>query len=771
MREVLSFAQKPRRAASFRGVVLVVDATIHEVLVEERDSARRSSAVVDPRDLSEALHRIVAARDGALWIECEVSGGVVTQFHLVADDAGVAAALRAGNWSIEEDAIVLCRSVWRDARVPYRRRDPDAPPPPSSPPQWRDEVPLFPHQRRTVDWMLGMEAAFPRALPYDGNLKITDEWYVDTDAECFTTDPGRREAHVRGGICADGMGKGKTASALRLIVEGGLADSRRATGGYESRATLVILPVNLVGQWRREMEKFLRTDGMRILFVVQGRQIPSMREVLEADVVVTTFHFLKSNKTYVDLVERCLRGRSRERASLSAWARVPGQEQCLLEAVTWRRVIIDEMHHAFERIGDLKHVRLLSARALWGLTATPVLDNDRAQHLYAMLTREEAHHPNLLARLIGTCVRAGPHTDRPEAGSRRAVCLTSLSAEERILLRGADRDDDTLAEKVRSVTLVDRARGGDAALESELAIGRRRECDAMRARVDGYERSVRLLEGVSKELARERDELRRGADAERARAAEAACESHDRDLAAARGMLCRQRVRLQEMQAAAEAERQRVRTMRDEASCEICGVVGSESDRVCILSGCLHILCAACVGARRDCAVCGEAIADTFAVEAARGVGTKMREIASLIHGLGEAEPCILFVQWKSMVRGSRCFLRSLGVTVHTLDGTPTQRVNTLLAFGSGGVLLLSLDDGFAGLHLPHVSHVIFAHAIVGDLDRVRTLESQAIARCVRYGQTRDVRTFSFVVADTEEHALYDRTHDERGPAFRAAGR
>ena len=74
-------------------------------------------------------------------------------------------------------------------------------------------------------------------------------------------------------------------------------------------------------------------------------------------------------------------------------------------------------------------------------------------------------------------------------------------------------------------------------------------------------------------------------------------------------------------------------------------------------------------------------------------------------------------------------------------------------------VLLLCLEDSFAGLHLPHVRHIIFAHAIVAEKKQVERLERQAIARCVRHGQESTVGVYSFVVLDTEEEELWHRTH------------
>jgi SNF2 family DNA or RNA helicase len=124
-----------------------------------------------------------------------------------------------------------------------------------------------------------------------------------------------------------------------------------------------------------------------------------------------------------------------------------------------------------------------------------------------------------------------------------------------------------------------------------------------------------------------------------------------------------------------------------------------------------------------------------------------------------QAEPVVLFVQWRSMVRETKAFLNELGLRVLTLDGNATQRATTLESFKANGVLLLCLEDSFAGLHLAHARCVIFAHAIVGDRDSVQQLERQAIARCVRQGQTGRVAVHSFVVTESVEESLWHQTH------------
>ena len=53
-----------------------------------------------------------------------------------------------------------------------------------------------------------------------------------------------------------------------------------------------------------------------------------------------------------------------------------------------------------------------------------------------------------------------------------------------------------------------------------------------------------------------------------------------------------------------------------------------------------------------------------------------------------------------------------------------------LQSLDAGGVLLLCLEESFAGLHLPNAANVIFAHALVGEVAQIRRLEAQAVARC-----------------------------------------
>lgn len=245
----------------------------------------------------------------------------------------------------------------------------------------------------------------------------------------------------------------------------------------------------------------------------------------------------------------------------------------------------------------------------------------------------------------------------------------------------------------------------------------------------------------------------------------AASEAHARDLAAARELRDAAAARLARLDASAVFVHERVSAL--DAGSEVCSICMDAPSSV--ITPCAHLFCGDC--ARRHlqthawCPTCRAPLRAGDLAAVARGAATKLAHIAALLAGLAAADPVILFVQWKAMVRGMRAYLRGAAGAprVLLLEGNTLRRAATLSEFTRrGGVLLLCLEDSFAGLHLPQAKHVVFAHAIVADRERVGQLERQAIARCVRPGQTDQVRVHSFVVAEGAEERVW---HDTRAAA------
>lgn len=699
---VFTFAHRP--ATNTRRVRLVaVDTELHKARCEDATWVHLHAP-----DATDVLKEFVAANADVAWIAADVDPeGAVACLCMVVHEARLTSALEAGGFDGEDRMICLARSVWRDIRVAARDEvsyENDMPSDP--PPSWREaQHPLFPHQHRSVAWMRRMEASVPVDLQYSGNLHVANGWYLDTETECFTRDPSTRRATLVGGICSDATGTGKTAVVLRLIAEtkGGVA-AASACVPYGTRGTLLILPLNLIAQWQREMRKFFEPNQLSVCTLTQAKDLKDMtlaRLCRDYDVVITTFYFLRSCRAYTEMVESALGGRTRGRAVLSAWRRRPGNTAPVLEAIQWHRIVVDEIHETFEIARDVRQLRLFESRMLWGVTATPLMDNE---HLYILLEREKSHHPNLLAQVASYAVRS--HT-AAAANPTPALQLVRLTEEERLHLR----EDSDVAGVVKMCTFVDASSADDEAdAREQLRVTRERERAALTARVTAHERTLAILTRAGDELEREIQAVMDRP--EEVSVARAEYERHIRDVALARRRLEMERARLQDAEANARFVEERLTALR-------------ASDAA-----------------------------------GAQGIGTKMHRIGELVLSY-EGAPVILFVQWKSMVRGTRSFLRGLGVRVLLLDGNANQRAATLAEFDAGGVLLLCLEECFTGLDLPHARCVVFAHAIVGDGAKVKMLEEQAVARCFRHGHNGEARVYSFVVADCAEEQLWNETHPE----------
>jgi superfamily II DNA or RNA helicase len=86
-----------------------------------------------------------------------------------------------------------------------------------------------------------------------------------------------------GGILADDMGLGKTVQALtHLLVE--------KEAGRGDRPSLLVAPTSLMGNWRREAQRF--TPDLRVVVLHGADRQPHFAQIGDADLVITTYPLL-----------------------------------------------------------------------------------------------------------------------------------------------------------------------------------------------------------------------------------------------------------------------------------------------------------------------------------------------------------------------------------------------------------------------------------------------------------------------------------------------
>lgn len=162
---------------------------------------------------------------------------------------------------------------------------------------------LRPDQLRSLNWMIEQE-------------KHGVSPFLEEEVEEAVLGPMNWRAEglataskvVHGGVLADDVGYGKTATVLGLI------DSQSSKGGQKapvfvdgfipSKATLIVVPDVLIQQWRSEISKFLgKKYKVLVISQIQSLGSTTIDDVQNADIVLATWAILHG-KAYYEKLEQ-----------------------------------------------------------------------------------------------------------------------------------------------------------------------------------------------------------------------------------------------------------------------------------------------------------------------------------------------------------------------------------------------------------------------------------------------------------------------------------
>lgn len=231
--------------------------------------------------------------------------------------------LRADPTKTAEELKTLLENIRPDEEIRPEEREP-------TPKAMRVE--LMPHQKLGLTWLKDME-----------------------------------EGSNKGGLLADDMGLGKTVQALALIV------SRKPPQESLRKANLIVAPVALMQQWKREIGKLLKPGNHRLsvyIYHAEGRKATWM-DLKHYDVVLTTYGTLASeHKRKIAWDEKV------EKYPNVRPTRTEGHYPLLGPRTQWYRVILDEA----QWIKNKNTRSAIAAYALdseyrWCLTGTPMQNN------------------------------------------------------------------------------------------------------------------------------------------------------------------------------------------------------------------------------------------------------------------------------------------------------------------------------------------------------------------------------------------------------------
>ncbi|KAG0246355.1 hypothetical protein BGX31_002966 [Mortierella sp. GBA43] len=171
------------------------------------------------------------------------------------------------------------------------------------------------------------------------------------------------------------------------------AFKRKATNvRIKSHGTLIVCPLSTVQNWEEQFETHVRKDALQVYVYHGGQRVSDPGYLAKHDVVITTYNLLGTEYS-----KEC-KGRDTESG--------PSKNPSALQQIDWFRVVLDEAHIIKEvNTVQSKASCALTAERRWCLTGTPV--QNKLDDLYALAKflkmqpfDEKAHWMHYIAKPI-----------------------------------------------------------------------------------------------------------------------------------------------------------------------------------------------------------------------------------------------------------------------------------------------------------------------------------------------------------------------------------
>lgn len=256
-------------------------------------------------------------------------------------------------------------------------------------------LPLYEYQKKTIRWMLDKEK-HQETIYYNNDEIIIGNIIYDNAIDDFTLAYDREKLLFKGGALIDEVGLGKTYQMISVSLCNQAKNISYIQEKYNrlfSKATLVLCPNQLGGQWTREIETVIKKNyGVNIVtfFTKNHHDKYTYQEVLDADFVIVSFNFL-GNRCFLDQwvsklstkksyltsklynftdCEKMLNQDSNNIKKITTLS----ETQVNLLLIQWHRIVVDEIHEIYTNTKMsyiMSILPLFQAEYKWCITATP----------------------------------------------------------------------------------------------------------------------------------------------------------------------------------------------------------------------------------------------------------------------------------------------------------------------------------------------------------------------------------------------------------------
>ena len=274
---------------------------------------------------------------------------------------------------------------------------------------------LYQYQKCSVHWMINKEKNIKKIYYALGDIVKLGEIYYDLNYRKFFHMSERKYLEFYGGGLIDEVGLGKTLQIITLS----LLNSNETVSYTKpenkskmfSRATLVICPNQLCGQWVREIKKMVSSKydpQVVILMTKKHHDKYTYQDLLDADFVIVSYTFLDNKSFTSPWMGKLSSSLSFHRNKWTGIDKIKvknlfelegeyivknGFETLkktnpLLQYIHWQRLAVDEFHEIhtskYNYISNI--LPYISSNYKWCISATPFMDDNSLYNCVDFLT-------------------------------------------------------------------------------------------------------------------------------------------------------------------------------------------------------------------------------------------------------------------------------------------------------------------------------------------------------------------------------------------------
>lgn len=144
--------------------------------------------------------------------------------------------------------------------------------------------------------------------------------------------------------------------------------------------------------------------------------------------------------------------------------------------------------------------------------------------------------------------------------------------------------------------------------------------------------------------------------------------------------------------------------------------------------------------------------------------GTKMAHLITDLNEMIEKtdEHAIIFSQWDNLLTKIEITLKNNNINTAICRGNVYMKNNAIKKFNNNTnhrIILLSSENAASGINLTKASRVYILDPIYGDEEYRVSVETQALGRAYRLGQTKPVSVIRYLIKNTVEHNIFELSY------------